>query len=96
MNTDVSKSREIGALTADDATILAEREDPVPFPETAAERDLRDLEAEKVKPMLGKAKVETFDDLRALEEEEEGGHEREGAMDEVAAAILSLTVCIAN
>lgn len=87
MNTDVSKSRDIGALTADEATIRAEREDPVPFPATVAVRDLRDLEVDEREPMLGKAKVVAFDDLRALEEEEGDGHEREGAMDEVAAAI---------
>ena len=87
MNTDVSKSRETGALTADDATILAEREDPVPFPGTVAVSDLRDFEVDETKLMLGKAKLVPFDDLR---EEERDGHERGGAMDEVAAAICYL------
>ena len=82
MNTDVSKSRERGALTAADATILAEREDPVPFPGTVAVSDLRDFEVDETKP---KAKLVAFDVLRALD-----GHERGGAMDEVAAAICYL------
>lgn len=86
LNTDVSKSRETGALTAEDATILAEREDLVPCPGTVADRDLRDFEVEETKLMLGEAKVVAFDDLRGLED----GRERVGAMDEVAAAICSL------
>lgn len=94
MKTDVSKSRERGALTADDETIRAEREDPVaepiPFPATVAVSDLRDLEEDERKPILGRAKFLAFEDLRVLDEEEGDGHEREGAMDEVAAAIFSV------
>lgn len=89
MKTDVSKSRETGVLTADEETIRAPREDPVaepiPFPATVAVNDLRDLEFDERKPILGRAKVL---DLRVLDEEEGDGHEREGAMDEVAAAIF--------
>lgn len=81
----------MGALTADDATIRADKEDPLPFPAAVAVRDLRDFEVDEREPMLGKAKVVAFEDLRVLEEEEGDGHEREGAMDEVAAAILSLS-----
>lgn len=96
MKTDVSKSRETGVLTADDATIRAEREDPVaePFPATVAVNDLRDFEEDERKPILGRAKLEAFEDLRILDEEEGDGHESEGAMDEVAAAIFSQ--CITN
>lgn len=93
MKTVVSKSRETGVLTADDATIRAEREDPVaeptPFPATVAVSNLRDLEEDERKPILGIAKLLGCEDLRDLDDEEADGHERGGAMDEVAAAISS-------
>jgi len=89
LKTDVSKSRETGALTADEETMRAAREDPVaPFPATVAVSDLRDLEEDERKPILGRAKVLALEDQRVLDEEEGDGHEREGAMDEVAAAIF--------
>lgn len=67
--------------------------EPIPFPAKVAVSDRRDLDADERKPILGRAKALAFEDLRVLEEEEGDGHEREGAMDEVAAAISQCNVC---